>query len=654
MKSKIFLFFTFGVFIFVSGGVLLDGFAETWNKVSVDDHYAWILKAPQMADCFGADCRFIKDTREQTKMDFKNFDRTINYELWRQQHCLFDIYTPLYTLQMILYKKAFNLSTWEEAYQAVSVTGYIVSVAGALVFLLTLFGPYPTGVAFLLMSLSEWGWRYSFGVITPSFFITGVFFWLLTFFLKKPQLFLKCLAPIIILISLYHPIGKVYSAGLLLLAGFCCFDKLLKERKTFLLFLLSGLSFIGTLAVGLIEQPQFKISEFPFNNTTEKVDQLVQNIKSLFSFFANYFYVRFDWVSNGIICIGLILVIFRLLKEASPKKPLQNIVGILLLVLSLVSVFHLLKNLPGELSRRAVVPLFIYLCGAIGFLSVHFILSKDAKRKTRLISGCVVLLFVAGIASHHSTPDTLFSTSNSQQFFDARNNLYDSSQVQKIFDQNGNCGSIFYLSQAPMWVYSTYGALKCGALVGFLLPFESKEFAQLLAERKDLTHAVASNPIYSNSGVPILYSYRMLMVKIKETAAQDFKIKLKTAAEPVKFEVIHVEGSGKVLDKKILEMDSNKEFTISTTVKAGERIALHTLEGEVLVEKASFSETLNWPWAEPVILSFLSLDVDQKVSGIVDVDLEKWQSDVSNHFKLNLKVIDDSKSTVLMTVGARS
>ncbi|MCC2677650.1 MAG: hypothetical protein K0R29_226 [Pseudobdellovibrio sp.] len=646
MKSKVFLALSFALFIFVSGHFMFDGFGETWNKISTDDHYAWILKNSQLLDCADAKCRFIEDTKVHTKLDYVNLDYSRNLQRWREQHCLFDIYTPLYTVVMIGYKKIFNLSNWEQAYQAVSITGYIIACLGALVFLVSLFGYLPAAIAFAFMSLCKWGWL-SFGVITPSFFVSGVMFWVLALFVRRPEVFLKLLGPIIVLTALYHPIGKVYAVGWLILAGVYFFEGLVRDNRTRGFFALAILCFLGVILIGTVEQPQFKLAAFPFADRHEILTHFVNNIKALLTVYSWFFFIP----TNNQHVAGFVSVfLFLALIYLAGRSNKRNLIGLLLFFYTAISIFHMFRNYPGELSGRVMIPFFVYLCGAFGVIIVSLVRYSS---KERIAAGVLIILFVFALGTRYLSPNEVFTIPPSQHFFTAKDNLYDPKQVQKLFDKDGNCGTVIYLDQTPMWVYSLYGSLKCGALVPYLWSLPNVEYDRIADSKKDLSHFVSFNPIFNAFGVPLIHPRRKFLFNFEITEAKNLILKLKASEEPSTVTLILGEGSN-VVDRKLIEIKPNEETTLSLPVKKGQQLLLSAPGGPALVEKASFVETMNWPWNESVTISALDTDDNGKPYNRRDVNLLQWQTALEKFFKLDLGIVDDSKSSILMTAARRS
>jgi len=646
MKSKVFLALSFALFIIVSGHFMFDGFGETWNKISTDDHYAWILKNSQLLDCADAKCRFIEDTKVHTKLDYVNLDYSRNLQRWREQHCLFDIYTPLYTVVMIGYKKIFNLSNWEEAYQAVSITGYVIASIGALVFLVSLFGYLPAAIAFAFMSVCKWGWL-SFGVITPSFFVSGVMFWVLALFVRKPDVFLKLLGPIIVLTALYHPIGKVYSVGWLILAGVYFFEGLVREKSTRAYFALAVFCFFGVISLGFIEQPQFKLAAFPFVDRHEIATHFINNVKALLTVYSWFFFIpTTNQLLAGFVCVFLFLGLIYLVGTTNKR----NLVGLLLLFYTAISIFHMFRNYPGELSGRVMIPFFVYLCGAFGVIIAGLV---QYTSKQRIAAGVLIILFVFALGTRYVSPNEVFTIPQSQHFFTAKDNLYDPKQVQKLFDKDGNCGTVIYLDQTPMWVYSLYGSLKCGALVPYLWSLPNAEYDRIAGSKKDLSHFVAFNPIFNAVGVPVIHSRRKLLLNIDIPDAKILRLKFRAADEASTVTVILGEGSNFV-DRKLIEIKPSEEATFTLSVKKGQQLLLSAPGAPAMVAKASFHENLNWPWKEPVTFSVIDTDENGKPISRRDVNLLQWQMAIEKFFKLDLGIVDDSKSSILMTAARRS
>lgn len=648
MKPKLFLLFCYFLFLALSGRTLFTGLAETWNS-SADDHYAWILKNPQLTECFTQDCRFIQDAKKQLIVDFDKYPYQLNYSRWREQHCLFDVYTLLYNVEMDLLKKIFNLPNYETAYQLAAIIGFIFVSGSVLLFLVTLFGYYPAGIAFLMMSFSKWGILY-FGIITPSFFVTGMMLACLTCYIRRPAILLGLLPLLIPFMGLYHSIGKLYAVILLILTGTYFYHKFRSDRKILALWSLSVISFVFVAAIGLIEIPQFKLASFPFLSLSEILAHFSENIRLLLNLLSNLFFI-FSGINEYIGGLGSLVLLYYsygLLKKTGKLSQQQLNAILVYFGLMLFSALHFFKNHPGELSGRLMVPFFMVTCGAMAFIFVHVVLPKSKLKKRRRIEIWITVLFSLAVLQRFEQ-FFYFNTPNELRFYTAENNLYSPQQVSQIFDKNGDCGTVLYLDQTPMWYYSTYGALKCGAIIGYAWPKDSPELSQLLTH-EDLNHAVALNPLQTLGNRGILFDKKILLISFKESSVTPFKMRLKANTLQASGGILLLDDKQNILETKKFDIKPHSLQEIELTLPAGHSIQVVMKSGAVQIEKASFSTTLNWPWDHKILFRFVETDAQGNFLSHTDIDLQKWQADISNFYQLKFSVIEDSKTAVLMKV----
>lgn len=650
MKSKFFLALAYFIFLALSFKTLTGGLQETWNKLSADDHYAWILKNSQLTECFTQDCRYLKDAREQLNVDFSQYSFDLNYKRWREQHCLFDIYTLLYTAHMSLYKKVFNLPNYETAYEWVAYTNFFAVSLCLLLFLSTIFGHVPAAIALLLMCLSRTGWLY-FGIMTPSFVITGLSLGLLALYAKKPHLLLRLLPVIIILMSLYHSIGKLYSIGLLILLAIHYNKKIKADKSLQIQFALPILSLVALGLLGFVETPQFKLISFPFLDNSERLHLLAENIQIAIRAFAAYFYIGpINTLIVGLANIGIIYLLLRWLKAHSAQHKTPVYAVSFFFILTLISPLHLLKNIPGELTGRLSVPLFASLCGLVGYLFVHSVFKTNFKPQYKKIFLTATALFTIVLYFNFTPYNTYFNTPRALAFNDSQNNFYDPQQVQKLFNSQGECGTVLYMSQTPMWVYTTYGALKCGAIIGYVWQDLDPTLPTLIKERQDLSHFVSFNPIFNRLGTPLLSSDSALEILYKDPPQSPFYMQLKTELASASVTVLRANEANSVIDTQNLELAANQTKSLEINIQPGQKLQISVNSGVIQLEKASFSQNLHWPWSNKTLFRFLKINESGNVLDTMDIDLMAWVKSVENYYKIKIEPIDDSKSTVLMGV----
>ena len=111
-----------------------------------DDAFAYITKAVQMKECFFQDCPALKDLLTQEENSGPGTDPDTRFQMFSKTIL---IYHPLHSAAMAgLESLGF---TWEGAYTAIWMAGFLLMTAGAAFLLTALFGPGGAGLALMIL-----------------------------------------------------------------------------------------------------------------------------------------------------------------------------------------------------------------------------------------------------------------------------------------------------------------------------------------------------------------------------------------------------------------------------------------------------------------------------------------------------------------------
>ena len=451
--------------------------------------------------------------------------------------------------------------------------------------------------------------------------------------------------------SLYHPIGKIYSILLLTVILILEFENILLQNKAKIFFASSVFCLIAVFGLGLINSPQFNLVKLPFDTEKDILLHFLESIDylsySLSGIFAGTFYVRSFNIPFNVAIFALALAIY---KKSDAKGNSVTLVGFCLLGLNLLSIFHFLNNLPGELTSRLLIPLFVFSTGLVTYL--FFQIFRRTYSKTIVFSILLITtLFLRAAYSNYRDyfkETEVVKHSESMTFATSQEPLYDANQVRKIFNSSGKCGTIAYFEQTPMWFYSLYGALDCGAIITYVWPTPYKEITDLIEARKnDISYAVVTNRVYNRIGLPYLSANRQYQFSFKHDFNEKFHIRFQTTQESVSIKIEQADGSAK--KEEILNIPPASSREVEYSVRNQSEISITTLSGKALLVRATFGP-LNWPWSLPVELNVTEQTADPTQPILSNINFETWSKIVNYYIHNKLEVVDDNKAIMLVKV----
>jgi hypothetical protein len=113
--------------------------------VESDDAYSYIVKGPELIECFSQDCPALKDLRPQVT-PAPDDPYPLAIEKWTRHVRLYSHYDPLYSLGLCAVVKGEGIS-YEDAYRQMSVLGSLGLALAISFFLVSLVGPLAAGIS---------------------------------------------------------------------------------------------------------------------------------------------------------------------------------------------------------------------------------------------------------------------------------------------------------------------------------------------------------------------------------------------------------------------------------------------------------------------------------------------------------------------------
>lgn len=629
---------------------VLRGLGHNRESVSADDHYSWLIKAPQMQICPKGDCLFNQSILAQvdTKPDF-SFE--LNNMRWREAHCLLDVYTPLYTALLIGAHNTFG-GSWEYAYHLVSLIGESVVGIGLIAFALAFFGWQAGTVLLLFLNLSPFALQ-SWFAPSPSIFTAGLFFGFMAIVivLKKRASFV--LPAFFFILLFMHPVGKIFS--LLMIVYFLKDNHLwLKFKKIPLGAYLALVIFAGNSALSLfVTEPRFKLIPWHFDTHQQYYDYLEKAIDAGFRISTAAFEPPFSVALLHFPATGMFLIFASLIFGFRHLSRGRFAFGFAFIVILILSVFHKMRGYPGELNSRIVRYVQVFAVGslALSWQQTRGVVKKQIccsnwMTRQNWASWLLAFVFLGALLSRITRPQPYTSIAH-EQVIATNDSFYSEAQVQKIFDSNKNCGAIVYTHQMPMWYYTLHGALKCEAIATYLWPTPSHDVDKMMHTKHPELVAM-QNPIYDKMGLPKIKLKRPLTIRNEQKQALSLTLMLRTPLVETEAELITMDRQNKEIKKQSLHFgptDLNPKMQFE--LPGEQTLQIRILSGALLVEGFADDPEVRWPWGKPIAISF---DEDLTLPNAHWISFLKLP-DISYYFPNGGKVLDDRGGSVLLKVN---
>jgi hypothetical protein len=342
------------------------------QPVEVDDSYVYTWKSVAMGNCFRNDCTAANDLRKQvfTQTD----DHKTESIRRRTTGEVFLVYTPLHSMAVLLmYKMGWD---WITAYRIVVVVGVIFICSSLIYWTYFVWGQMATGISFIYTAPMMFQGQ-GLETIVPSNLCLGIGA-LMWGRIGQAGRHTWLVLPVGSMAAvMMHPIGKAYSALALgiyvLVVGR---QRSWKNVTSFLLTLgILGVAFFVPL---FVERPLMDISKTAMFQDYNWLAGVKSNVKAAFGSLGGS-----DFFKNLIVVgIGLTGFLLALTAVADRRKRCISVMGCLLGLLTLASLFYITPRHPGEVFHRfwiASVVFFSAACAHVLIVSLKLFFRPDGK-----------------------------------------------------------------------------------------------------------------------------------------------------------------------------------------------------------------------------------------------------------------------------------
>jgi hypothetical protein len=634
------------------------------SPVEVDDSYGYILKAEQMrAGCFLQDCPALVDLREQFLSPAPNPD--LGFVRHREYHRVLEVFHPLHSAVLVGFE-AVGL-TAEGAFDLVSGLGKLLITLAIVYWLHSLWEDRTTAVTLLLLAPAVF-YGQGFNTVVPSNISLGVGFLLWAEMFSRKRRVRWLLLPLVLVLILLHPIGRVYAA--LALVFFVAIEEWPLRRGVWVAAGASALSIVlAFLIPEWVSQPALSSNMRPFYpGDWSYLDTLIAGAGTQWEIVSLW---TGTWgghlVAAGLVVVGLI---------GAPKKRMRGValagagmLGILALSLLYVVPWY------GSISfRRVWVAAAIFLTGLVARALVvwggavyeqlrEIVRSgwpktvKGPRAFTRegwRIAGLAIvsLLLAQSLANYFSF--------EGRHYFLTLDNLterayYDLDETQPRLLEPGlgadNQTTVLYMKEIPLYSYMANGALDYGAVYYPAIAGTSDEEEWLVNGGANIDYVVGSNPIYklphTQDGAIQLDPGTRLEIRISSAnnvPMDGLEMLVVGEAASVQMEasddkgtnVRELEVPAGVADWVALMENGDSVRNLELRVEAGGAIEIYGL-------RFGPSNTVDWPWEQGVHLTYSDADGETQTIEIS----EAW---LNGGLPLSLEVLGDEGFSVLARV----
>jgi len=642
--------------------------------IEPDDAYSYIVKAVQIESCFLQDSPALNDLRPQIKLP-----TTDDKAAWQRfrQYRLFHQYHPLHSVILWSLHKA-GL-TWETGYNAIMVGGSILIGLGAALWLLSLWGAGPAGLALLLLAFNvfpDQGLHY----VVPSNMTLGLALWTWTAILHKGALAPWAVLLGIILMVAMHPLGRFY--GMVAVFLYLILADRSKIRRVWIVALVSLILIaIPTILPWIVTRPALAIIHDPVPQGWTRLQGTKTNVIEALRRVTIWAGLdRHKPMDTGLILTDLAFLVIAGFFVVSPERRRKILpMGLLLFPLLFADFVFIHVNYPTAIFTRLFIPFAILLTGAIGqvaWFSLGTALTWLANAlkgssgdpshvgKTVLANGwrvvIVILMFL--ILSRYTINSTIIKV---QRMIETQSGMryrwdfvFDLKQPALLVQKAREGDRVAYTDEATLGLYLTHGAFVTGSVYIPALR-NTPEEKTWIHENKNIRYLAVFNPIgalpiSSRNGLALPKKEK---IEVRTTAASPLSSLLFRFVNPAGEATLAVQGltpSG-VLDESTsfsLVIPSGFSGWMPCTKDERRTIGRFTLElrkgsGPFRVEGIRVGDDLafNWPWDQGVSLVYLpGADRDPMFASFASNDL-------CPDLKRPIRVLMDTGSTVLAEVG---
>jgi hypothetical protein len=651
--------------IFLAAQTSLTALPMTAREVPVeaDDAYNLILKAEQIyAGCLLQECDSLEMLRQQ--IFSPDPDPSISFTRMRVYQRTFLVYNPLHSSLLVLLKHS-GLS-YEDAFNVVAVAGKMLISFGIGLWLLAIFGKTTTAISLLLLAPAIFGGQ-GIEIVWPSSISLGLALILWALILSRSRLLNKTFVWIVLIMILFHPIGKIFataSIGLLVLER----GKTLNKKTAILLLAITLIVSISFILPAIIERPELEIpASYFFPQQGGILDALFQEE---FSPFQTFEFWAGAFPSSGIAIAILLLSVAFLINES--KKTVW-ITALMLLSLFLLGAIYSVPVVGRVLLDRVVVPIEIFLTGLFAHsiaMSIRLILSiinqskktyvqrsyglrfKNWQRVILLLSFSIIIILLQQYYSHHLKHFqlTLNESTTDQDI------SFNSEQVSLIENTNPGLAvpAVLYFEETPMYMYLSYGAADYGALyygARGSQPESKDEFAHQL---QSVTHTVHKNPLhgFNHRGQLVgLLVDEQSVLRIAPNInhfAPTYDLLISNVDEGDQGEIVAKWSESGEVHTITIPIAAGPAQWVSLPIKPSSLDYVELTSGswrELIIQGirlSSKSKTL-WPWEE-------DLEITTSSQGLQTRRLVLGEGLLTAELAVNIEVLDDHGFTILTVV----
>lgn len=468
------------------------------TPIEADDTYSYIIEPALIrAGCFPSDCRALDSLHDQLASPSDNIDTaSIRH---REYHRIFYFYHPLHSFFLYGLKSA-GLS-WEQAYDAVWIAGKVFLTLAVAYWTVTIWGPPAGTIALLFLGPTVFQGQ-GLHAIVPSNLALAVALILLAEVYRKRDRINWHFVPLILVLILLHPIGRLYAV---LILAFAFLDspwpiKRYSAINVGLALFIVAASFI---VPELVSHPELSFNPVEFypgswdylgalKESLPRTGEVLQNWARHWDGFA--FVIPFALLG---------LVSYR-----GKSKRLFLMLG-LLAGLAIAGIFYVVPFYGALGFERAWVILAIFLIGAIsqGYATLMALITSKKparlekqnqylKRKWLITFSVVLGLFLAIYFVQY----TMSQARNYQATFDSMAYSGESAfnpdqpgMLESLSDANDG---VVYMDELSLYYYVTYGPLDVEAIYYPAVAGSPEEADWILNDPEGIDFIVARNPVY--------------------------------------------------------------------------------------------------------------------------------------------------------------
>lgn len=617
--------------------------------VEADDSFTRIFHGVRMAHCFSQHCPALESLRHQFH-SFPGDVATEDYDLWE-----------IWGRTTMVSEPWPNLLEWGLHRLGVALVdgnNLLISFYPLLVmtaigyWLLVSFGPGPAGVALTLLSVMD----IDLLLFKPNEFTLGLALITWAEIRRRGASSARFLFFMVILLSGWHLIGKVWSVVSLLVYGWFAGRPLTKTEKKWLIgtlgvILLSFLLPLLLVSGSGIPTLDWITNHSPWDLFLYHLPVILDRIKYLLIFFKSPLFI--------VILLGVGML------SLSKLERINSLFWMfLLMLLLLASLIDYHPAHPAHLLVRIWVMFVIFLTGLFSYGIYHWAMrlrrmttevwqtASDTSESTRAIFIWVLILgFSLALADQlvFQIKYTLQATPHNIHKLITRHN-YALGPEQPLLLHTGNtpCQTVLYSDITLVLYYLSYGGYNCGALYHSTTP----KGTTWINAQPDISHLVNWNPIAVDHGNLSISPKRPITITVDDKPADGYwKMGLyNSGLAPDKVQLR--QPTGNIILEKELPAGWKGWWTIGPIKEiAGQRLILASVKHATMfltglrVGNSDQSSGLRWPWDQGITLSVDDARAEGGTRIFSFLSANLWPK--SNK---TITVFNDTGSSVLATV----